>query len=116
MSELTKEFPWLESLKPVASGIVDTLFEKEIHYRGSWQKRGGVGAYMMTARKTDRIEGIVEKHGYDIFAAMNENTGGIIDDIDDLIGYLLLVRAKHELDKVNGAEPTGAYVNQGGDK
>lgn len=123
---LYQKFPWLAHLKPTAEKILQTLHDKEVHYEGSWQKRGGIGAYMMTARKTDRVEGIVSKHGYDIFAAMMADTGGVIDDIDDLIGYLLLIRANHELLKESspefqaglalGEEPSAAYVAQGADK
>ena len=45
------DFPWLEELGPLADDIVKGLIDKERSYRGSWQKRGGVGAFMMLARK-----------------------------------------------------------------
>ena len=76
-----------------------TLFEKEKSYGGSWKKRGGVGAFMMLARKWDRIEQQVQEHGYDVFTAI-ENDGavdGILDDIRDLRRYLFLVDAEMKL-------------------
>jgi hypothetical protein len=93
--ELITRFPWLGFLSEVAKNIVETLMEKERHYEGSWQKRGGVGAFMMMCRKWDRIESITARQGYDIFAAQESNDGDIGDDLDDLIGYLLLIRAEH---------------------
>ena len=92
---LLERFPWLDFLADTAKKIVNTLMEKEQHYEGSWQKRGGVGAFMMMCRKWDRIESITARHGYDVFKAQEENMGEIGDDLDDLIGYLLLIRAEH---------------------
>lgn len=88
------EFPWLRHIDPICKKICWTLRKKEVHYKGSWQKRGGPGAFMMLARKWDRIESIAQEHGYDIFEAMMKNNGDIVDDIDDLIGYLVLCRAE----------------------
>lgn len=95
-AELEKRFPWLRWLTPVAVEMVDKLVDKERHYAGSWAKRGGVGAYMMTARKSDRIEEIVKRYGYDVFAALEENDSDILDDLQDLASYLLLILAMHE--------------------
>ena len=76
-------------------GIADAreLRLKESEYASSWRKRGGVGAFMMLARKWDRIENIVggNPHNYDIFDAWLTNRGGIRDDIGDLRRYLMLV-------------------------
>ena len=96
MDEIEKEFPWLSRLGGIAAKIVETLYDKERTYRGSWQNRGGVGAFMMLARKMDRIEAQSKAQGYDIFKAVEVDGGkeGVIDDIDGLIGYLLLVRAE----------------------
>jgi hypothetical protein len=94
------KYPWLNFLAPVAEAVIKTLKLKEAHYKGSWQKRGGPGAFMMLARKWDRIEGICrEDHNYDIFEACDKNTADIVDDVDDLIGYLLLVRARLAMTK-----------------
>ena len=35
---------------------IETLVEKEDDYGDSWKRRGGIGAFMMLARKWDRIE------------------------------------------------------------
>lgn len=79
-------------MQELASKIVSTVKEKDASYGSSWRRRGGVGAFMMLARKWDRIENIVKGVGWDVFAALGENKGDVRDDIDDLIGYLLLVR------------------------
>ena len=90
-SELEALYPWLAGLKPLADGMVEQLYEKEAAYGGSWQKRGGQGAYMMTCRKTDRIEIIAKRNGYDIFEAIRNNDGDVVDDIKDLITYYMLI-------------------------
>ena len=46
------------------------LHNSEQSYGDSWKQRGGVGAFMMLARKWDRIEKQVEGYRYDIFDAM----------------------------------------------
>lgn len=70
-----------------------TLEQKGKSYGDSWKRRGGVGAMMMLARKWDRIENIAKDAGWDIFKVAGEDTGGILDDIQDLRCYLLLVEA-----------------------
>lgn len=89
--ELEARFPWLKGLGPLADNMVEQLYAKEAHYAGSWQRRGGVGAYMMTCRKTDRIEQIAERNGYDIFSALARNDADVRDDIVDLITYYMLI-------------------------
>lgn len=96
------EFPWLGELNGIAAEICVTLHDKESSYRGSWQKRGGIGAFMMLARKWDRIESISKSMPgcpYDIFRAVELDAGEISDDIRDLIGYLLLVLSKIQADR-----------------
>ena len=72
---------------------IDALKKAEISYGDSWRKRGGIGAFMMLARKWDRIENQTNKQGYDMFAAIFADTSdtGLLDDIRDLRRYLLLV-------------------------
>jgi|TARA_R100000315_G_scaffold62508_1_gene44625 hypothetical protein len=81
------------------------LTKAEEYYGNSWKKRGGVGAFMMLARKWDRIENQVtfqaQEGGdsYDIFRTLkdqadDETEEGIIDDIRDLRRYLLLVESE----------------------
>jgi hypothetical protein len=62
-------------------------------YGDSWKKRGGVGAFMMAARKWDRLETQVIAHSYDIFKAyeLDKRPEGILDDIQDLRRYLILI-------------------------
>ena len=72
-----------------------SLDRAEEDYGDSWRKRGGIGAFMMLARKWDRIENQVFDYTYDIFLALEEDKRpeGLMDDIKDLRRYLLLVEA-----------------------
>tara|TARA_R100001224_G_C4025838_1_gene150936 strand:+ start:1267 stop:1611 length:345 start_codon:yes stop_codon:yes gene_type:complete len=80
-------------MKEVAQNDLEALQRAEQSYGDSWKRRGGVGAFMMLARKFDRIEHQSEKHGWDIFEAGTVYSGeaGLLDDIRDLRRYLLLV-------------------------
>jgi hypothetical protein len=71
------------------------LLKARESYGDSWKKRGGVGAFMMLARKFDRIENALAGN-YDIFTAIetDKRAEGIIDDVRDLRRYLLLVEAE----------------------
>jgi len=79
----------------LANGDVTALEEAQKSYGDSWRKRGGVGAFMMLARKWDRIENQVGKNNYDVFKTIKDDLTdtGILDDIRDLRRYLLLVEA-----------------------
>lgn len=81
--------------KKLAQDDHNALVKARESYGDSWKKRGGVGAFMMLARKWDRIENQTGEHGYDIFAAVKHDPSdtGILDDIRDLRRYLLLVEA-----------------------
>ena len=85
----------IKMVEEVTTSDVHKLHEAEKSYGNSWKQRGGVGAFMMLARKWDRLEKQVEEHGYDVFKAIESDTRpeGIIDDIRDLRRYLLLVDA-----------------------
>ena len=74
---------------------IEALKLAEKSYGDSWRKRGGIGAFMMLARKWDRIENQTNKQGYDMFAAIFADTSdtGLLDDIRDLRRYLLLVES-----------------------
>ncbi len=80
----------------------EALVRARKNYGESWCKRGGVGAFMMLARKWDRLENFLStNHGpsfqrYDILEAIacDKRPEGIIDDIRDLRRYLALVEAK----------------------
>jgi len=88
------------------------LCEAEKTYGNSWKKRGGVGAFMMLARKWDRIENLTQKHAYDIFQTIEEypELTGVIDDIRDLRRYLLLVEA--EMVQIGHISPDYIYVRE----
>ena len=109
---------------------VEELELAEHSYGDSWKQRGGVGAFMMLARKWDRIENQCKKEGYDVFKQATEEAihgkhDGILDDIRDLRRYLLLVEGhvmakatstsemrKNELQGTEAAEAGRAYINQ----
>lgn len=82
-----------ERMKDIAQNDLEALKRAETSYGDSWKRRGGVGAFMMLARKFDRIEHQCEKHGWDIFGAGEAFKGetGLLDDIRDLRRYLILV-------------------------
>ena len=83
-------------LSEIANLDVDALIKAEQSYGDSWKKRGGVGAFMMAARKWDRIELAVKRTNWDIFNSIEEDdrAEGVIDDIRDLRRYLLLIESE----------------------
>jgi hypothetical protein len=87
---------YIEMLARVFKQDHEGLVEAEKAYADSWKKRGGVGAFMMLARKWDRLEKRVEAMGWDVFRAIDEDQRreGVIDDIRDLRRYLALVEAE----------------------
>ena len=92
----------IDHLQTIADADVDGLKKAQASYGDSWKKRGGVGAFMMLARKWDRLEEALKPgmgHGgapYDIFklAEMDLRSEGVIDDVRDLRRYLLLVESE----------------------
>jgi hypothetical protein len=82
-------------IQQLADEDVEKLRQAEESYGDSWRGRGGMGAFMMLARKWDRIENQVAKDGYDVFTTITNDPSdsGILDDIKDLRRYLLLVEA-----------------------
>jgi hypothetical protein len=89
---------FLEQLTPTAEADAAGLKKAYLAYGPSWKQRGGVGAFMMLARKWDRMERRLEKpdYGYDIFKGIaNDHRGeGLIDDVRDLRRYLMLVESE----------------------
>jgi hypothetical protein len=98
---------YLEFLDAVAASDVRGLHKAEKSYGASWKRRTGIGAFMMLARKWDRIEKRVATPivgaadappaaQYDVFdhIAADRRVEGIIDDIRDLRRYLMLVEAE----------------------
>ena len=93
---MTKEYsPIIKETEIISAEDWTSLDKAEQDYGDSWRKRGGVGAYMMLARKWDRIENQVVEKGLDIFKSIEQDIRpeGILDDIKDLRRYLLLVEA-----------------------
>lgn len=95
---------YLNELADVCADDALALVNAQKNYGDSWKQRGGVGAFMMLARKWDRIEkrlhapptdsqGAAAFSQYDIFGAVasDKRPEGIIDDIRDLRRYLILV-------------------------
>jgi hypothetical protein len=85
-----------DKLLALAHRDVEVLLEKDLEYGGSWKRRGGIGAFMMLARKWDRIETQVGRVGWDLFLAVriDDRPEGVLDDIRDLRRYLALVEAE----------------------
>lgn len=104
------EFP-KKAIETAVKADVDGLEKAHEHYGTSWKNRGGIGAFMMLARKWDRLEQAVEKYGYDIFKTIEGDTRaeGIMDDIRDLRRYLLLVEAEFDIPQINKDGPSQTY-------
>lgn len=89
--------PFIET---VVAADVKTLQEKERTYKGSWKRRGGVGAAMMVLRKFDRLESMLQSEdiNYDIFAAIEGDPSGAdgspLAEIRDARCYLTLIEAE----------------------
>lgn len=110
---------YLNQLDIIAKEDAEGLKKAQQSYGNSWKQRGGVGAFMMLARKWDRLENRLKKeplflhsndkmlenrdlppttkgHPYDIFGHViaDQRAEGVIDDIRDLRRYLMLVEAE----------------------
>lgn len=93
---MTVSTKYHEYIWPVAHTDATEVLDRDKQYGSSWKKRGGVGAYMMLARKIDRIEKACEDEGWDVFKAVEADPGkdGLLDDIRDLRRYLILVESE----------------------
>jgi hypothetical protein len=98
-----------QDLELTASADIEVLLKKEREYGSSWKKRGGVGAFMMLARKWDRIETNCSNWQWDIFNAYDNDSRaeGILDDIADLRRYLMLVQVELIERKVRDVNAAG---------
>lgn len=113
MSNSQSDF--LNHLDAIAAEDAAGLKKAQQSYGDSWKKRGGVGAFMMLARKWDRLENRVRGQvnsldaitagPWDIFAhiAVDDRAEGLIDDIRDLRRYLMLVEAEMRARGAKGA-------------
>ena len=99
----TNNMKHLDFIRPVAEEDLRYVNIKDRQYGGSWKRRGGVGAFMMLARKWDRLENMLSKNmefagAYDIFdwikRAPSGEDGTILAEVRDLRRYLLLVEAE----------------------
>jgi len=88
----------LQYLEEIAKEDLAEIRRKEATYKGSWKKRGGLGAFMMAVRKSDRLEEITTGFRYDIFAAladdMSGQDGSALAELRDLRRYLLLIESE----------------------
>jgi hypothetical protein len=85
----------MDYLDMVAVEDVQQLRKKEQTYQGSWKKRGGIGTFMMLARKWDRLESMAQSRGWDVFKDPGDGSDGTpLAEIRDLRRYLLLVEAE----------------------
>jgi len=87
-------------ITPNANWAEDTaqLRDKDKEYGGSWCKRGGPGAFMMMARKWDRVEHAISSVSLKVALASDTREEGILDDLGDLRRYIILVLAWHAAD------------------
>lgn len=89
---------YMDQLQRLMDMALRVLEKKNDQYADSWKRRGGVGAFMMLARKWDRIEKQVYDNEWDVFKAIREDKAdrdNLLDDIRDLRNYLTLV--EHEV-------------------
>jgi hypothetical protein len=98
---------YLGRLAALAKRDVDRIRQKEKSYGNSWKRRGGISAFMMLARKWDRIEqritrriepaagapGASRDNIFEHIAA-DRRAEGVLDDIGDLRRFLLLLEAE----------------------
>lgn len=101
-----EEARFQDRLEIQVRNAIEVILDKNRQYGGSWKSRGGVGAFMMFARKWDRIENALtirnergDNIGYrDLFelAKVDNRQEGIIDDLEDLRNYLILA-----IDEIN---------------
>lgn len=89
-------FRYREFIDAVLERCGRVVKQKDEEYGGSWKARGGRSAWFMLCRKWDRLEVQVAKHADDVFAAAeaDQREEGVLDDVRDLIGYLVLVEAE----------------------
>lgn len=110
--------PLLEMARHTAQEDQTTLIGKGLHYGDSWKRRGGVGAFMMLARKWDRLDNLLSMAGSgpQLYTTLQHNPGQVQDDVHDLRRYLLLVEDEaaelsERLDK-SAAEKGAALLEQ----
>jgi hypothetical protein len=78
-------------LREIANAAIDMCELKDRSYGASWKRRGGPGAFMVMARKWDRLEAQMEIADYNIFDIRKDAVEDLDDTILDLVNYLLLI-------------------------
>lgn len=95
---MDKRFDYHEHMRDIAATDIAEVRDKDVSYGASWKKRGGVGAFMMLARKWDRLEEMVQTYGWDVInlalTDMSGKDGTVLAEIRDLRRYLLLLEAE----------------------
>lgn len=91
----------MDFIAAVSEQDLVNLESKERTYGSSWKRRGGVGAFMMAARKWDRLEGMLQRLSWDVFGAIASQSGErqgtdgtVLAEVRDLRRYLLLIEAE----------------------
>lgn len=110
----TSKDKFLRELRENAMEDKKALIRAKESYGQSWQQRGGVGAFMMLARKYDRM--FNQLQGTDLIKHLSKhlrNPDGILDDVVDLRRYLLLVETYIVQAEMEAAAPNSGYTNQG---
>lgn len=98
-----ERFKFHQHLEAISQEDVRYVRVKDRDYGSSWKKRGGVGAFMMLARKWDRLEEQTRRAGYDIMEVIRNGgvakvgqggDGTTLAEVRDLRRYLLLLEAE----------------------
>lgn len=114
----------ISQLELVQKADLANVIDKDASYGASWKQRGGIGAFMMAARKWDRLDNMMMVRGYDIFAAIKGDAGvrqgtdgTVLAEVRDLRRYLSLIEAQmvasgavvipEDLSDYEGAKPLG---------
>lgn len=96
--DIPDELAYLRNIKDIFDHDLQIILDKDIRqYRGSWKKRGGVGAYFTFVRKIDSLVAQCDAGGYNIFKLCIDNgsgDGGTLEQVRDLRRYLALVEAE----------------------
>src|SRR5215469_10558948 len=106
-----------QRLREIADRDLEELRVKDAEYNSSWKKRGGTGAFHQgIARKWDRLEELVKRFNYDLFAAIRNNMdpkSPLRDSIGDLRRYLALIDAEvmawSSIDSTDGMDSPFGY-------
>jgi hypothetical protein len=97
---------YLSRLEAVLSAIRCAVIKGHGKYGDSCLQRGGVGLYMMLARKWDRLERDASLTGYDLLSMIERDVvanvvDGVADDVLDLCAYLVIALSENQV----GASP-----------